>query len=144
MAGFDLERFRKAQEADYALALEEIKEGQKRSHWIWYIFPQLKGLGFSGMSGYFGISGIAEAKAYMRDPVLGKRLLEISGALLVHTGKNISAIFGYPDDRKVRSCMTLFSIAEPDEEIFRKVIDGFYGGEKDERTIQILKAHGDI
>ena len=144
MAGFDLERFRKAQEADYALALEEIKEGQKRSHWIWYIFPQLKGLGFSGMSGYFGISGIAEAKAYMRDPVLGKRLLEISGALLVHTGKNISAIFGYPDDRKVRSCMTLFSIAEPDEEIFRKVIDGFYGGEKDERTIQILKAQGDI
>ena len=144
MAGFDLERFRKAQEADYALALEEIKEGQKRSHWIWYIFPQLKGLGFSGMSGYFGISGIAEAKAYMRDPVLGKRLLEISGALLVHIGKNISAIFGYPDDRKVRSCMTLFSIAEPDEEIFRKVIDGFYGGEKDERTIQILKAQGDI
>ena len=144
MAGFDLERFRKAQEADYALALEEIKEGQKRSHWIWYIFPQLKGLGFSGMSGYFGISGIAEAKAYMRDPVLGKRLLEISGALLVHIGKNISSIFGYPDDRKVRSCMTLFSIAEPDEEIFRKVIDGFYGGEKDERTIQILKAQGDI
>ena len=95
MADYNLERFKKAQAGEYALALEEIREGYKRSHWIWYIFPQLKGLGFSGMSDYYGIADLNEAKAYIADPILRAHLLEISNALLKHKGNSASEIFGY-------------------------------------------------
>ena len=139
MAGYDLDRFKKAQAGDYALALEEINAGRKRSHWIWYIFPQLKGLGLSGMSDYYGIKDLEEAKAYMKDPVLRNRLQEISTALLKHKGKRASEIFGYPDDLKVRSCMTLFSTAVPEEILFREVLDAFFDGKADAKTLQLLQ-----
>ena len=138
MADFNLERFKKAQAGDYTLALEEIREGHKRSHWIWYIFPQLKGLGYSGMSDYYGIADLNEAKAYMADPELRAHLLEISDALMKHKGKSASEIFGYPDNLKVRSCMTLFSLAAPEEKIFREVLDAFYDGKADAETIRLL------
>ena len=138
MADFNLERFKKAQAGDYTLALEEIREGHKRSHWIWYIFPQLKGLGYSGMSDYYGIADLNEAKAYMADPELRAHLLEISDALMKHKGKSASEIFGYPDNLKVRSCMILFSLAAPEEKIFREVLDAFYDGKADAETIRLL------
>ena len=138
MADYNLERFKKAQAGEYTLALEEIREGHKRSHWIWYIFPQLKGLGFSGMSDYYGIADLNEAKAYMADPELRTHLLEISSALLKHKGKSASEIFGYPDNLKVCSCMTLFSLAAPEEKVFREVLDAFYGGKADSKTIHLL------
>ena len=140
----DLNRFKKAQSFDYPIALQEVKAGRKTSHWIWYIFPQLKGLGHSGMSDYYGIDGLDEAKAYLSDPLLKSRLIEISQALL-DTGKSDpSDVFGYPDDLKVHSCMTLFSIADPKELVFRKLLDQFYGGREDQGTIKILQARGEM
>ena len=139
MAAYNLDRFKKAQAADYSLALEEIREGQKRSHWIWYIFPQLKGLGFSGMSDYYGIKDLDEAKADLADKTLKTHLLEISRELLKHKGKSASGIFGYPDDLKVRSCMTLFSQADQEESVFQEVLDSFFNEIKDERTLRMLK-----
>ena len=141
---YDLNRFKKAQEMDYQAALEEVKAGRKTSHWIWYIFPQLKGLGFSGMSDYYGIDGLTEAKEYLADPLLRSRLIEISEALLNTGGNDPSEIFGYPDDLKVHSSMTLFAIADPDEPVFSQVLDRFYGGRLDQGTIWILESHGDL
>ena len=141
---YDLNRFKKAQRADYRIALEEVKAGRKTSHWIWYIFPQLKGLGFSGMSDYYGIEGLDEAKAYLADPLLKSHLIEISEALLNTGGNDPSEIFGYPDDLKVHSSMTLFSIADAKEPVFRKVLNQFYGGREDQGTIRILKSRGEI
>lgn len=120
---YDLKRFLQAQERDYATALAEIKAGHKRSHWIWYIFPQIKGLGFSSMSSYYGIDGLGEAKAYLANPVLHERLLEISQALLKLSSSDAGEVMGYPDDMKLRSSMTLFHIAEPKESIFSEVLD---------------------
>ena len=136
----NLERFVSAQERDYETALSEIRDGHKKSHWMWYIFPQIAGLGRSSMTQYYAISDIEEAKAYMQHPVLGPRLVEISGALLQLPGNNATAVMGYPDDTKLRSCMTLFMLAAPDEPVFRKVIDKYYSGEADERTIALVKA----
>ena len=136
---YDLTRFHKAQKIDYETALSEIRSGRKRSHWMWYIFPQLKGLGFSGMADYYGIDGLGEAKAYLADPILRARLTEISEALLTLPGNNPGGVMGYPDDMKLRSCMTLFSIADPKEEVFRKVLDKYYGGRKDKLTERLLK-----
>ena len=138
---YDLNRFRKAQNGDYDLALSEIKAGRKRSHWIWYIFPQLKGLGMSGMAEYYGLQDLNEAKAYLSDPVLRKRLIEISNALLALDSSDPGSVMGYPDDLKLRSCMTLFSEADPDEPVFRKVLDKFYDGRKDKITLDLLKDH---
>ena len=138
---YDLNRFRKAQNGDYDLALSEIKAGRKRSHWIWYIFPQLKGLGMSGMAEYYGLQDLNEAKAYLSDPVLRKRLIEISNALLALDSSDPGSVMGYPDDLKLRSCMTLFSEADPDEPVFRKVLDKFYDGRKDKLTLDLLKDH---
>lgn len=141
---YDLNRFKKAQRTDYLIALEEVKTGRKTSHWIWYIFPQLKGLGFSGMSDYYGIEGLDEAKAYLEDSVLKSHLIEISEALLNTGGNDPSEIFGYPDDLKVHSCMTLFGIADPSVSVFRQVLDQFYGGKEERGTIRILKLRGEI
>lgn len=111
---FDLARFIKAQDSDYARALSEIRAGRKRSHWIWYIFPQLTQLGYSYNARYYGISGLAEAQAYMKEPVLRERLLEITGALLQLPGSDPLTVMGSPDDMKLCSCMTLFAIAAPE------------------------------
>ena len=132
---YDLSRFHKAQQGSYETALAEIRSGRKRSHWIWYIFPQIQGLGFSSTAQYYAIENLEEAKAYLADPVLRERLLEISNALLALDSCDPSEVMGYPDDLKLRSSMTLFSLAEPECTVFRDVLDKFYGGQEDERTI---------
>ncbi len=137
--GFDLDRFKKAQEEDYPHALQEIKAGRKRSHWIWYIFPQLKGLGFSSMSEYYGIDGRAEAQAYIADSVLRARLVEISQALLTLESNNPTQVMGYPDDLKLKSSMTLFAEVAPDIPVFEQVLQKFFAGEKDARTLKMLR-----
>ena len=136
--GFDLDRFKKAQEEDYPYALQEIKTGRKRSHWIWYIFPQLKGLGFSSMSEYYGIDGRAEAQAYIADSVLRERLVEISEALLALESNNPTQVMGYPDDLKLKSSMTLFAEVAPDIPVFAQILEKFFAGEKDSRTLKML------
>lgn len=133
-----LDRFRKAQERDYERALAEIREGHKRSHWIWYIFPQIHGLGFSSTSEYYAIKNLQEAKDYMNDPVLGAHLIEISEELLSLDSSDPSEVMGHTDDLKLLSCMTLFEKADPSQKIFAEVIDKFYGGRRDQKTLEIL------
>jgi uncharacterized protein (DUF1810 family) len=135
-----LKRFIEAQERAYPTALAEIKAGEKRSHGMWYIFPQLKGLGFSETADYYGITDLQESKAYYNDAILGKRLLEITNAVLDLKSADASQIFGYPDDLKFRSCMTLFSIAVPKAAEFKKCIDKFFAGQADDKTIALLKS----
>ena len=131
---FNLERFIEAQKLDYDLALHEICEGQKRGHWIWYIFPQIKGLGHSCNSEYYGISGTKEARAYLDHPILGARLREISQAMLDCGNPSADDILGFPDVLKVRSCMTLFDIVSPND-IFKQVLDKYYDGKPCDKTI---------
>ena len=133
-----LDRFLNAQAGSYDTALREIQSGYKRSHWMWYIFPQIQGLGFSSTAQYYSISDLEEAKAYLQEPTLRARLLEISQALLELPSKNASTIFGFPDDRKLRSSMTLFAEAEPECTVFQEVLRQYFHGEKDERTLHIL------
>ena len=139
MTQFDLSRFYKAQERDYEIALSEILAGRKQSHWMWYIFPQLKGLGHSGMADYYGINGLDEAAAYLADPVLREHLVRISSALLTLETSDPKEVMGSPDDLKLKSCMTLFAAADPDEKVFTKVLEKYYGGETDKRTEMMLK-----
>ena len=134
----DLERFRAAQRGSYESALREIKNGRKNGHWMWYIFPQLSGLGMSATSLYYGISGLAEARAYMADPLLGPRLIEISSALLELETDRPQDVFWYPDDMKLRSCMTLFAAAAPDCDVFGRVLEKFFRGAPDEITLSLL------
>lgn len=141
MTEFDLERFVAAQNEMgglYAQALSEIKAGRKRLHWIWFIFPQMRGLGHSRKSEFYGIASLAEAEAYLAHPVLGPRLCEITQALLAHVGTDPRAIFGSPDDLKVRSCMTLFDLVRPGD-IFGQVLDVFYGGERCQYTLDKMR-----
>ena len=133
----DLSRFLKAQEQDYERALSEIRSGRKRSHWMWYIFPQIQGLGFSSTAQYYAIRDLQEAKDYLQHPVLGPRLKEISSALLELEGLSASEIFGYPDDLKLRSSMTLFRMADLDCPIFLEVLEKYYDGEPDFRTVEL-------
>lgn len=134
---YDLKRFLVAHGEHYERALAEIKAGQKQTHWMWFIFPQLQGLGFSMMSDYYGISDIDEAKAYLNNTKLKNHLIEISTALYDCDGE-IADIMGNPDYRKLLSCMTLFNVADPSIEIFQKIIDKFYLGVKDKRTLNML------
>lgn len=134
----NLDRFIKAQENDYETALNEIENGHKQSHWIWYIFPQLQGLGFSSMSQYYGIKDKEEAIDYMNHPVLRERLLEISQALLSLDCNDPVRVMGYPDNLKLQSSMTLFSIVSK-EPVFQKVLDKFYDGQEDQATLEKLK-----
>ena len=135
---YDLERFVKAQQYDYDTALREIRGGRKRSHWMWYIFPQLKGLGYSSTSQYYGIRDLDEAKAYLQHPVLGARLVEISEALLTLDTDDAGAVMGYPDNLKLHSCMTLFELAAPDQPVFSRVLEKYFAGHADRRTREML------
>jgi len=139
MGSYNLERFVTAQKGTYEAALREIKNGHKESHWIWFIFPQMRELGISRMSDYYGIGSLEEAKEYLRHPVLGPRLREISEALLKLSSDNADEIFGWPDNMKLRSSMTLFSEADPENRIFAGVLRKFFKGEKDERTLELIK-----
>jgi uncharacterized protein (DUF1810 family) len=133
----DLSRFLKAQEQDYEQALREIRSGRKRSHWMWYIFPQIQGLGFSPTAQYYAIRDLQEARDYLAHPVLGTRLKEISSALLDLDGLSASEIFGYPDDLKLRSSMTLFRMADLNEPVFLEVLEKYYDGKPDARTVEL-------
>ena len=133
----DLERFLKAQDKDYEQALKEIKKGRKTSHWIWYIFPQIAGLGFSSTSKYYSIKDKNEAIEYLKNKTLKNRLIEICEALLSLESDDATYVMGYPDDLKLKSSMTLFSEVS-DIDVFKKVLDKFYNGEKDEMTILLL------
>lgn len=135
-----LDRFLEAQKTDYAAALKEIKAGAKRSHWIWYIFPQIRGLGHSSLSAYYGIRDLDEAKRYLENETLRRHLLEISEALLSLDSSDARAVMGPPDDEKLRSSMTLFALADPEILIFQKVLDKFFGGEMDQRTVEMVRA----
>lgn len=135
-----LSRFITAQEDSYPIALAEIQSGKKRSHWMWYILPQLKGLGFSDTARFYGIENREEAKAYLEHPVLGSRLREICGELLTLSSSDPHDIFGSPDDMKLKSCATLFLLVQPsDENIFKKILDKFFGGEIDLETEKLLR-----
>lgn len=133
-----LDRFLEAQERMYETALKEIKNGEKESHWMWYIFPQLRGLGKSRMAYAYGINGLEEAKAYLAHPVLSTRLIEISEALLKHKNQDIENILGDIDAMKLRSSMTLFAIISYNDSVFHQILDCFYNGEMDELTKRLI------
>lgn len=135
---WDLERFVLAQQVNYEDALREMRCGRKQTHWMWYIFPQLRGLGRSVMSMQYGLDGLEEARAYLAHPVLGPRLLECCEAVLKADSNDPWEVFGSPDDLKFCSCLTLLALAAPSVPIFEQLLDKFYGGQKDLRTIQIL------
>jgi len=139
MAGdTQLKRFIDAQERDYENALAEIRNGRKRSHWMWYIFPQVKGLGFSSTSQLYGIANLKEAEAYLRHPVLGQRLIVVCNALLELENTTATDIFGSPDDMKLRSAMTLFAAAKDADPVFQQVLDKYFQGKADLQTLTIL------
>lgn len=136
---YDLERFLRAQEGVYQQAQAELRTGQKRSHWMWFIFPQIQGLGSSEMAMRYAISSLDEAKAYLKDPILGTRLRECTGIVVNLEGKTASEIFGYPDDLKFQSSMTLFAHAESmswESLIFRRALDKYFAGKEDVATVE--------
>ena len=133
-----LDRFLDAQRGDYAAALAEVRRGRKTSHWMWYIFPQIAGLGQSSTARYYSIRDLEEAREYYAHPVLGQRLREISGALLDLRGSDPVAVFGGIDSMKLKSSMTLFAVAAPDDPLFQQVLDKYYGGDQDALTLRIL------
>lgn len=136
---YDLARFVEAQEHSYARALSEIRSGQKRSHWMWYIFPQFDGLGFSSTSRRYSIKSVAEADAYLRHPVLGPRLLESARATLALEGRSAVEVFGSPDDMKLRSSATLFASVSSAGSVFGQLLDRYFGGEPDDQTLRLLR-----
>jgi len=138
----DLGRFLTAQEQDYSRALAEIKQGRKQSHWMWYIFPQISGLGFSETAKFYAIKNLQEATDYLKHPVLGQRLVEISNALLAVSGKTANQILGSPDDLKLRSSMTLFSLVDNTNPVFQAVLNTFYNGSPDQKTVDLVKRNG--
>ena len=136
----DLNRFVEAQRDVYARALAEIRAGRKRSHWMWFVFPQLAGLGLSATSRRYAIRDLAEARAYLDHPILGKRLAECAEAALGVEGRSAFEVFGSPDDMKLRSCATLFSRVSPPGSVFHRLLDKYFGGEPDDRTMSLLVA----
>lgn len=143
---FNLRRFVSAQEeiysrraeTVYAAALAELRSGQKRTHWMWFIFPQYKGLGYSSMSQHYAIQSSEEARHYLSHPLLGSRLVECAEAVLNTNGRSASQIFGSPDDMKLRSSMTLFATVTDSESIFSRVLDKYFQGQQDTKTLELL------
>ena len=134
----DLDRFLQAQAYQYETALKEIQNGRKQSHWMWYIFPQLRGLGQSSMAWEYGITDLEEAKEYLAHPILGVRLLEICNAAFNTSSNNAVEVFGFPDNLKLKSSMTLFEAADPQQAIFGQILMKFFNGERDSATLGIL------
>jgi uncharacterized protein (DUF1810 family) len=134
----DLSRFVHAQQDDYEAALSEIRGGRKRSHWMWYIFPQLDGLGFSSISRRYSIKSIAEAEAYLGHPILGPRLLECCEAVLGVEGRSAFEIFGSPDEMKLKSCATLFACVSPPGSVFDRLLAKYFQGGRDGKTLRLL------
>lgn len=140
---FELGRFLAAQDRAYATALEELRQGRKRSHWIWYVFPQLRGLGSSPAAGLYGLAGLDEARAYLAHPVLGARLREAIQAMLAHRALGADGVLGGLDALKFRSCLTLFALAVPDEPLFATALEAFFGGARDPLTLELLRREGE-
>lgn len=134
----DLERFLVAQQNHFQTALREIKQERKVSHWMWFVFPQIRGLGYSATAKFYGIQDVQEARAFYDDETLGKNMQELVQALLATKSSDATEIFGYPDDLKLRSSMTLFAKAVPEDPRFQQVLDKFYNGKMDEKTLQLL------
>lgn len=137
---FDLQRFVSAQECQYNDAISELKSGRKLTHWIWFVFPQLEGLGRSPTAQHYAIRSLAEARAYLDHPLLGARLKECTSAVLNVEGRTAHEIFGHPDDLKFHTCMTLFAAISGQESIFEKAIEKYYNGTSDQATLDLLKA----
>jgi uncharacterized protein (DUF1810 family) len=135
----DLSRFVEAQGDTYARALSEIRNGDKRTHWMWFIFPQIEGLGTSSTARFYSIKNAEEARAYLQHPVLGPRLVECAEAALGVQGRSAHEIFGFPDDLKLKSCATLFAAVSPAGSVFDRLLEKYYGGERDEKTVALLE-----
>ncbi len=135
---YDLQRFVAAQEGVYERALEEVRRGRKTSHWMWFIFPQLYGLGMSAMSQRYAIRSLDEARAYLAHPVLGPRLIEIATAAWQVEGRSAHEIFGSPDDMKLHACATLFALVSPPDSIFHRLLDKYYQGQPHRKTLALL------
>jgi uncharacterized protein (DUF1810 family) len=136
---YDLDRFLSAQAGVFPQVLDELRAGAKRSHWIWFIFPQIKGLGHSPQSEFYGIGSLAEAQAYLRHPHLGPRLVECVQLVLDVKGRTIQQILGYPDDLKFRSSMTLFARADASNPVFQQALDRYFAGQADALTLELLR-----
>jgi uncharacterized protein (DUF1810 family) len=135
---YDLDRFVRAQVGDYEQALSEIMTGRKRTHWMWFIFPQIDGLAFSSTSKRYSIKSIDEARAYLDHAVLGPRLFKCAEAAVNVEGKSATTIFGSPDDLKLQSCATLFECVSPPNSVFDRILEKYYGGERDAKTLRLL------
>ena len=136
---FDLSRFIDAQAKVFADVIQELKQGQKQSHWMWFIFPQLRGLGRSPTAHYYGLESAHEAEAYVRDPLLGPRLDQTTQLVLEISNRTVHEIFGSPDDLKFRSCMTLFEWVAPDRECFALALEKYFGGNRDAQSLSTLR-----
>ena len=136
---FDLGRFMSAQEGIYESVLVELRRGQKRTHWMWFIFPQIDGLAYNATSKHYAIKSIEEARQYLNHPILGARLLECAEAVLAIEGRSVSEIFGYPDDLKLKSSMTLFAYVADPRSVFVRILDKYFHGERDVRTVDLLE-----
>lgn len=136
---FDLSRFTSAQEKNYHSAIAELKRGHKRTHWMWYVFPQVDGLAKSTTAKYYAIKSIEEARQYLNHPILATRLLECAEAVLAVRGRSVSQIFGSPDDLKLKSSMTLFAYLAAEPSLFVRILDKYFDGERDVKTLHILE-----
>lgn len=139
MSKYNLKRFHEAQEKVYQNALNEIRMGRKATHWMWFIFPQLTGLGYSETAQFYAIADLQEAELYLEDPVLSSRLVQICKALLEIKGKSASEIFGSPDNLKLKSSITLFSAVKNSDPVFQEVLEHYFAGKKDEKTLGLLR-----
>lgn len=138
MSASEFEHFLAAQASVYDNVLAELQAGEKQTHWMWFIFPQLEGLGHSYMAQRFALHSLDEARRYAQHPQLGRRLRQCAKLVVQTEGRNVSEIFGYPDDLKFHSCMTLFALAVPDEPLFPQALDKYFQGQKDARTVEFL------
>lgn len=138
MQTYDLSRYTQSHQTDFCRALSEIQRGRKETHWMWYIFPQIQGLGHSPTAVYYAIQSAGEARAFLKDPYLIGNLCQICSALLELNTNDPLAVFGHPDNMKLKSSMTLFACVADDPDLFKRVLDKFFDGEKDEKTLQIL------